>query len=35
LEPAIEQFETALRLRPNWPEMAEYLAKLKKLRDKN
>jgi len=33
LEGAIEQFETALRLRPNWPEVSEHLTKLKKLRD--
>jgi len=33
LAAAIDEFETALRLRPDWPEMADHLARLKKLRD--
>jgi cytochrome c-type biogenesis protein CcmH/NrfG len=33
LEAAIREFETVLRLRPCWPEMADHLAKLRKHRD--
>jgi tetratricopeptide (TPR) repeat protein len=32
LEPAIAQYEAALRLRPNWREVAEHLARLRKVR---
>ncbi len=30
LEPAIAQYEAALRLRPNWCEVADHLARLRK-----
>jgi tetratricopeptide (TPR) repeat protein len=33
LDAAIREYETALRLRPNWPEMADHLANLRKRRD--